>query len=104
MPAPLALAAFLALPALFTDATAKLGSPQPCGPGAEEGCYSNYVVLADLDGDGDLDAVFASGGGYYEPGDAAPMAVYAAFDFGAVPRKITHCASASSPSGEPSRS
>jgi hypothetical protein len=58
---------------LFVDATAALGAPQPCGG---SGCYSSYVALADLDGDGDLDAVFANGGGYYEPASAEPMTVY----------------------------
>jgi MYXO-CTERM domain-containing protein len=61
--------------ALFVEQTARLGSPQPCG-GDQEGCYSNYVVAVDLDADEDLDIVFASGGGYYEPGEAQPMAVY----------------------------
>lgn len=75
LPLVLAPSAAQATP-LFTEATANLGSPQPCGPGESEGCYSNYVVLADLDGDGDLDAVFASGGGYYQPGDAQLMALY----------------------------
>jgi hypothetical protein len=60
---------------LFEEKTANLGAPQPCA-GTNEGCYSNYVVLADLDGDKDLDIVFASGGGYYAPGTKAPMAAY----------------------------
>jgi hypothetical protein len=64
---------------LFEDATANLGSPQPCfdpnNPDAE-GCYTHYVVMADLDGDGDLDLVFAAGGGYYTPATTAPLLVY----------------------------
>ena len=65
MPLPLPVVALAALTSFFSEATERLGSPQPCGPGEQEGCYSNYVVLADLDRDGDLDAIFASGGGYY---------------------------------------
>lgn len=57
----------------FAEATERLGSPQPCGGG---GCYSHFVTLADLDGDGDLDAVFANGGGYYTPAKPEPLVVY----------------------------
>ncbi|MFO0756481.1 MAG: VCBS repeat-containing protein [Byssovorax sp.] len=81
---PLLLAALLvpsvaqAAP-LFTDATANLGSPQPCfdpaNPNAE-GCYTHYVVMADLEGDGDLDLLFAAGGGYYTPAGPAPFLAY----------------------------
>jgi len=60
---------------LFAEQAQGLGAHQPCAD-TEEGCYSNYVVSFDLDGDGDLDFVFASGGGYYEPGQAELMAVY----------------------------
>jgi hypothetical protein len=65
---------------LFADVTdAALPSPQPCGPGAAEGCYSNYVRLADLDGDADLDIIFANGGGYFSRGGEEglqPLAIY----------------------------
>ncbi|MBC8072592.1 MAG: VCBS repeat-containing protein, partial [Deltaproteobacteria bacterium] len=42
---------------------------QPCGGG---GCYTNYMRLADLDGDGDLDVVYPNDGGV-----AQPLVIYA---------------------------
>jgi hypothetical protein len=62
----------LALP-FFTQVTSRLGATQSCGG---TGCYSNYLVLADLDNDGDLDIVFSNGGGFYEPGNDEPMVIY----------------------------
>ncbi len=61
----------LAVP-LFVEGTDRLGD-QPCGPGGEEGCYTNYVQLADLDGDGDLDVLFPNADGYYQQGPAEPL-------------------------------
>ena len=34
------------------------------------GCYTNFLVISDLDGDGDPDIAFANGGGYYVPDDS----------------------------------
>src|SRR3954466_4428832 len=33
------------------------------------GCYTSFLLTSDLDGDGDLDIIFANGGGYYVPDD-----------------------------------
>lgn len=60
---------------LFQDALPGLPGPQPCAQ-TNEGCYSNYVLMADLDLNGRLDLVFANGGGYYESGSAEPLVVY----------------------------
>jgi len=64
---------------LFEEHTERLGSPQPCFDAEHpraEGCYSSYVVAADLNGDGALDLLFANGGGYFVPATAAPLAFY----------------------------
>lgn len=47
----------------------------PDNPGAL-GCYTSWMVLSDIDADGDLDLLFANGGGYYVPGNAEPSTVY----------------------------
>lgn len=60
---------------LFQEETWRLGSPQPCAD-SNEGCYSHYLFLADLDADGDFDIVYANGGGYYVPSTTAPLVAY----------------------------
>jgi MYXO-CTERM domain-containing protein len=65
----LAIVAGLGVPSLasaaplFVEKTAQLGA-QPCAAG-DAGCYTNYAILADLDGDGALDIVLPSAKGYY---------------------------------------
>jgi hypothetical protein len=60
----------------FAETTNAALGTQPCGPGQKQGCYSNYVAVADLDGDGVLDLVFANGGDHFVPGDAVKTALY----------------------------
>src|SRR5262249_54756467 len=73
----LALAGFFAAaPAFakpyFVQQTEKLG-PQACGG---SGCYTNYALLADLDGDGDLEILFPNANGYFvKSAPAEPLVV-----------------------------
>ena len=62
--------------AFVETTTTATPSPQPCGPGKTTGCYSNYVVTADLDGDSNLDLVFANGGNHFVPGGAEASVIY----------------------------
>lgn len=48
---------------LFVEKTTQL--PQACTAGTDPGCYTNYAVLADLDGNGTLDVLFPNARGYY---------------------------------------
>ena len=38
--------------------------------------WTNYVELADVDGDGRVDLLFANGGNYSEPGEPEPNRVF----------------------------
>ena len=60
----------------FVDATSTSFPPQPCGPGSSTGCYTNFLVLADVTGDALPDVFFANGGGYYVAGKAEPSVAY----------------------------
>ncbi len=74
----LALSSAQAAP-YFVQDPAALPGPQPCAAGVDpsaEGCSTNQVQLADLDGNGDLDIVYANGGSQDDPGDAQPLAIY----------------------------
>jgi hypothetical protein len=60
---------------IFTETTS-VGMPTPaCGTGDEQGCYTNYGVVADLDGDGNLDLVMANGGDHFVASNPEPQVV-----------------------------
>jgi MYXO-CTERM domain-containing protein len=70
----------------FADATelnfpapACVAEPDPEDPdlGARRlGCYTNFLVLSDIDGDADLDILMANGGGYYVRDVAEESSLY----------------------------
>lgn len=60
----------LALP-YFQEALDPFGT-QACGG---SGCFTNYAALADIDGDGDLDAIFPNSDGYFSMGAEEPLVV-----------------------------
>ncbi len=49
---------------------------QPCADTGDPGCYTNSLVLVDIDGDGDLDLLEANGGGFFGTGLAEESVVY----------------------------
>ena len=72
---PALLAAALQILALpYFDEEASAFGTQACGG---SGCFTNYAALADLDGDGDLDAVFPNADGYFEQGELQPLVILA---------------------------
>ncbi|MEZ4312447.1 MAG: VCBS repeat-containing protein [Polyangiaceae bacterium] len=50
----------------FTEVPGALGT-QPCGTGNAQGCYTNYLLVADLDNDGKLDIVIPNSGSGDQP-------------------------------------
>src|SRR5215216_7345624 len=47
--------------------SSKLPALDPaCAVSSKAGCYTSWLTITDLDSDGDMDVVFANGGGYYK--------------------------------------
>ncbi|MFS8071978.1 MAG: FG-GAP repeat domain-containing protein, partial [Byssovorax sp.] len=44
--------------------------------GNKAGCWTNYMQMTDIDGDGDLDILFPNAEGYFKKGVAQPFSVY----------------------------
>jgi MYXO-CTERM domain-containing protein len=44
--------------------------------GAKLGCWTNYMEMVDIDGDGDLDILYPNADGYFTKGSAQPFSVY----------------------------
>jgi len=62
----------------FNNVTPIRFPASPCNDPANAfklGCYTSFLVVSDLDGDGDLDIVFANGGGYYTPDETVKSTV-----------------------------
>src|SRR5690349_13449028 len=54
--------------------------PMPFGAqgcsGNKAGCWTNYMQMTDIDGDGDLDILFPNADGYFNKGAKQPFSVY----------------------------
>ncbi|MEP7122639.1 MAG: VCBS repeat-containing protein, partial [Byssovorax sp.] len=80
---PIAAFTVLALTSVAATATAApyfqdVVSPygvQGCS-GGKVGCWTNYMRMTDIDGDGDLDVLFPNSDGYFSKGAAEPFGVY----------------------------
>jgi MYXO-CTERM domain-containing protein len=44
--------------------------------GSKAGCWTNYMRMTDIDGDGDLDILFPNADGFFSKGAAQPFSVY----------------------------
>jgi len=44
--------------------------------GSKLGCWTNYMQMTDIDGDGDLDILYPNADGYFSKGAAQPFSVY----------------------------
>ncbi len=53
----------------FADVTRTAIPKQGCADASNPGCYTNYAITADLDGDGNLDLLMANGGGHFVTSD-----------------------------------
>jgi MYXO-CTERM domain-containing protein len=59
---------------LFQEVSNAFGT-QACS-GGKQGCWTNYMRMTDIDGDGDLDILFPNADGYFNKGAAQPFSVY----------------------------
>ena len=49
---------------------------QPCADTGDQGCWTNSLMLVDIDQDGDFDLLEANGGGLFAPGLAEESVIY----------------------------
>src|SRR5262245_24355799 len=65
-----------ASPAAAQEFFKEQGNPFGNQPFNGGGCWTNYMQLADIDNDGDLDVIFPNANGFFTKGAAEPFVVY----------------------------